>query len=96
MTEVHQQLIHLIQLAQQLAARCEKLETENTSLQKQLRDSERELAGSSQKIQLLEGDLKSARIARGVASGSEDTELAKAKINTLMREIDRCIALLNE
>jgi len=34
--------------------------------------------------------------ARAIAGDSEGKEQAKAKINTLVREIDKCIALLND
>ena len=69
---------------------------DNESLRKQLTELNEELKDKRGKLQVLEGELRAAKIARGVASSSEDTDLAKAKISTLVREIDRCIALLNE
>lgn len=35
------------------------------------------------------------KLARTIAAGSEDSHEAKIKINRIVREIDKCIALLN-
>lgn len=34
-------------------------------------------------------------LREGFAVGSEDKRLAKARVNRLMREIDKCIAMMN-
>jgi hypothetical protein len=47
-------------------------------------------------LELLEQELKAAKIAKSLAGSEEESGLAKAKISSLVREIDRCIALLNE
>lgn len=40
--------------------------------------------------------LERMRLARGLAQDPNEAKAAKAKLGSLMREIDRCIALLNE
>lgn len=36
------------------------------------------------------------RLAKLLVSGSEDVHSAKLKVNRIVREIDRCVALLNK
>jgi hypothetical protein len=57
---------------------------------------EEALAASQTKIGLLEEDIKQLKLANGLLSGTATGREAKAKINEIVREIDRCIALLNE
>lgn len=96
MTDVHQRLQHIEKLLLVLIDQYEKATHDVASLEQNVNELKSELEQKSQKIQELEGELRAARIAKSVASSTEDTELAKAKISTLVREIDRCIALLNE
>ena len=96
MTDVHQRLQHIEKLLLVLIDRYEKANHDVESLEQKVKELNDELEEKGQKIQKLEGELRVARIAKSVASTSEDTDLAKAKISTLVREIDRCIALLNE
>lgn len=96
MTDVHQRLQHIEKLLLVLIDQYEKATHDVASLEQNVNELKSELEQKSQKIQELEGELRAARIAKSVASSTEDTELAKAKISTIVREIDRCIALLNE
>lgn len=96
MTDVHQRLQHIEKLLLVLIDQYEKATHDVASLEQNVNELKSELEQKSHKIQELEGELRAARIAKSVASSTEDTELAKAKISTLVREIDRCIALLNE
>ncbi len=96
MADVHKGLDNIEQLTLQLVEKYEQARSDNESLRIQLRKLNDELSESRSKLELLNEELKSAKIARAVAISSEDNELAKAKIATLVREIDRCIALLNE
>ena len=36
------------------------------------------------------------QLTAGLAGGSADKEKARARVNRLMREVDKCIALLNK
>ena len=96
MADVHKGLDNIEQLTLQLVEKYEQARGDNESLRIQLRKLDEELTESRGKLEQLNEELKSAKIARAVAISSEDNELAKAKIATLVREIDRCIALLNE
>ncbi len=43
----------------------------------------------------LKEELKTSRLAKAISRGSGDTD-AKAKIESLVREIDKCIALIDK
>lgn len=64
-----------------LAKECDRLKTENRELKQ---------AAAS-----LEKRVKVLELGQSITGGSGDTKQAKARINRLMREIDRCIALMN-
>ena len=96
MADVYHQLAQIKTLAYELVQKYEEALNENESLQKTLAELNDELMEKNRKLTLLEGELQTARIARGLTSDDDEKHLAKARINTLVREIDRCIALLNE
>ncbi len=61
---------------------------ENENLQKQV-------SVHKNRIEVLEKQYNSAKMASGVLVNEEDKEMARAEINRIVREIDSCIALLN-
>lgn len=65
-----------------------RLNNENEQLKKELKQKDEELAGCREKLSNME-------LAKGIASGESNHD-AKIKINRIVREIDRCIALLNK
>lgn len=74
----------------------EKLQEENASLRKLLSDKENELVGMKNSLKDLEvryADLQSARILSVHDNELRDTKTRLAK---LVREVDKCIALLSE
>ncbi len=68
----------------------EKLTTENTviELSRQIEKLKQEKSELNEKIEQL-------RLATHLLSGVDENREAKRKINKLVREIDKCIALLN-
>lgn len=70
----------LSELCAELTARCEALRSEKRTLEERLKAREAELARR--------------QLAEGLAGGTSDREKARARVNRLMREVDRCIALL--
>lgn len=70
----------LSELCSELTARCEALRSEKRTLEERVKAQDAELA----RMQLTEG----------LAGGSRDKEKARARVNRLMREVDKCIALL--
>ncbi len=45
-------------------------------------------------IQALNAELKKLRLAEGLAGNATDKSKSRARINLLLREVDKCIALL--
>ncbi|WP_445747214.1 hypothetical protein [Polaribacter sp.] len=61
----------------------------NTKLQHQLLEKEQLLANQKNEYEML-------KIAKTIEGSSKDTKDTKLKINTLIREIDKCIIQLQE
>lgn len=72
----------MVNLCRKLTAERDALKEEKRALEQRVRDLDRELS----KLQLSEG----------LAGGKADKEKARARVNRLMREVDKCIALLNK
>ncbi len=62
---------------------------EKESLQLKISEQEKEISD-------LEEKLETSRIANAIVGSKEDKHVTKLKINTLVREIDKCIAQLSE
>jgi len=74
----------------------EKSRKENAGLRQEndyLRD---DLKDKIEKTRELEDKIETLKIAKTVVASSEDSHDAKIKINRIVREIDKCIALLNK
>ena len=65
-----------------LSLQRDKLKSENRALTEQI-------ARLEKRVGVLE-------LRDGLSGGGENTKLAKARVNRLMREVDKCIALLNK
>lgn len=72
----------LLERAELLDGQKERLKTEN--------------AGLKEKIGELEKRISILEIVDTMSEGDENRKSAKARINTLIREIDSCIGLLNK
>ncbi|RCS27079.1 hypothetical protein DUT90_08175 [Polaribacter sp. WD7] len=89
--------IHLLEVKlQNLLSNYEFLKKENdillretTSLRHQLLEKEQLLSNQKKEYDLL-------KIAKTIEGSSTNTRETKLKINTLIREIDKCIIQLNE
>lgn len=68
-------------LCGELTDECRRLQVENRTLQERLRE--------------LEHELGRLRLTAGLAGSRGDRDKARARVNRLMREVDRCIALLD-
>ena len=63
----------------ELTAQRDSLKAENRTLQERIRE--------------LDGELSRMQLTEGLA-GSRNRDKARARVNRLMREVDKCIALL--
>ena len=67
---------------------------QNKSLESKIQDLQSELENLQRENKDLNNKLKATRVASAIAEGNGSYE-AKMRINQLVREIDKCIALLN-
>lgn len=67
----------------------EETESKLTSLENELKDRERAISDLAEKNKVL-------RMAKSLSGSEDNTSETKYKINELVREIDKCIALLNK
>lgn len=67
---------------------CERLRSESDALRKENR-------ALQERMRSLEEELSCVRLAEGLAGDGRNRDRARARVNRLMREVDRCIALLN-
>lgn len=87
--EFKEKLEQLIGLHQKMKAECQILKEEKKRLDEQINL----LTISNQDLSKKVEDLK---FAKTLAGANEDSHEAKIKINRLVREIDKCISLLNK
>ena len=67
---------------------------QNKSLESKIQDLQSELETLQRENKDLNNKLKTTRVASAISEGNGSYE-AKMRINQLVREIDKCIALLN-
>jgi len=73
----------------------EKLKTHNGQLQQQVDKLSEQLCAKSQEMEVLESKFQSLKFAKTFNSSSQDMRNAKLQMSRMVREIDKCIALLN-
>ncbi|MDE7305745.1 MAG: hypothetical protein K2N04_07535 [Alistipes sp.] len=71
--------------------RLKKFCTELTAQRDALRDENRTL---ERRIRELDAQVARMQLAGGLAGESSDRDKARARVNRLMREVDKCLALL--
>jgi len=87
---IEKKVSKLIQLYQSVQKEKEEILTENNKLELDLSDKEKTIKRLEEKIKLL-------RITKSVsAQDDEKNKESRQKINEYVREIDKCIALLNK
>ena len=96
MSQIDAKISSIENLANQLITDHLVVKSENQKLKEQLALLKQGLDEQSQLLQKTQAELQRVRLARGLAGSPEEANQAKAKLGSLMREIDRCIALLNE
>ena len=77
-----------------LLSKYELLQIENQQLLEKSDRLIKEIDSQKVSIEALENSYESLRIANAMVGNKEDKHVTKLKINTLIREIDKCIAQL--
>jgi len=71
------------------------LNNENGQLKQQIQDLERKLQSETKRAQTVQSEYERLKLAKSLVSSSSDKAEMKFRVNELVKEIDRCIALLN-
>ncbi|HHC78900.1 MAG TPA: hypothetical protein ENK46_03395 [Flavobacteriia bacterium] len=79
-----------------LLSKYELLQIENQQLLEKSEKLVQEVQQQQASISAIEKKYDSLKIANAIVGNKEDKRLTKLKINTLIREIDKCIAQLDE
>jgi len=95
MAEDSNELINnLVEKINQLKELYHKQKAENLKLENKNKNLHDELEAMARKNKELRAEYDKLQTAHSLISG-EDKENAKRKINSIVREIDKCVALLN-
>ena len=79
-----------------LALKQEKLEKTNQELENELTRSGSVISSQSEEISKLNRQIETLRMANSLLGSDENKRETKLKINSLIREIDYCIAQLSD
>jgi len=73
----------------------EGLRINNKQLKQQVDELSELLLVKNQEMEVLESKFQSLKLAKTLTSSAEDVKNVKLQVNRMVREIDKCIALLN-
>jgi len=97
MTEEERILLNELKLnTEQLFGEFQNLETENKLLEEKMAFLKNEIARLEQEKSELGLKNESLELANRILSGNDENHEARRRINKIVREIDKCIALLNK
>ena len=96
MTAQEEQALHLFDTrVRQLILSYQKLAQDNQRLQQELVEKQQALDEALAQNQQLNMDYNNLNLARMMTVSGEDLQSAKNRLSRLIREVDKCIALLN-
>ena len=75
---------------------CSKLRLEKSILDKDNNDLRNQLINSNKELISLKDKVKLMKISKSIESSKHDLKASRLEINKYIREIDKCIALLNK
>ena len=78
----------------QLILHCESLQERNAELEKLVAEKDEELKKAEESRKESAEEFSRLKMAKMMEIGDEDIAEAKARINKLVRQIDKCIALM--
>ncbi len=90
-----EELIALKRKVEELLGWYEKLQSDLVSARSEKEELEKELNQKEEKLVKLEEKYSKLQLSGAIKGDEESTRLARKRINKLVREIDKCIALLN-
>ncbi|HJC27440.1 hypothetical protein [uncultured Alistipes sp.] len=88
-TNLEARVGRLIEEHRRLSGLCSELTRERDSLRAEKRSLE-------ERVRELDAQVGRMQLAEGLAGGGTNREKARARVNRLMREVDKCIALVGQ
>ena len=79
-----------------LIVRCDTLQEEKSRLKQQEEEYEQTISLLKAQQESLRIQYQRLKMAKALSGDDEDIKASKARFNKLVREIDKCISLLNE
>ena len=73
----------------------DELKANNLQLQQQVDELTGQICVKNQEMEVLESKYQSLKLTKTMISSPEDIRNVKFQVNRMVREIDKCIALLN-
>ena len=77
-----------------LVSKLDDLKSENILLTNQIKELEDSINKKNNELEILTKKVKTIKISKTIEGGKEKEEVKK-RINEILREIDRCVGLLN-
>ena len=74
----------------------EKLERRNEQLQQEIISLKTKIGFLEEEKGILGSKYENLKLAKAIEAGSGNIQAARNKMNRLLREIDKCVALLND
>lgn len=74
----------------------EEAKRENTEIKQLLREKEKELERLIHNYKNLEANYANLKLAKAISLDDNEIKDTKQRLSKLVREVDKCIALLNE
>ncbi len=81
---------------QELMNRYQQLQVINTELSQTVTDLNHQLSAKQEEVEAINEKYKVLKMAKSLEGASSENKEVKLKINEMVREIDKCIALLNK
>lgn len=80
----------------QIISRYESVSSDNAALKEELAACKNELETSKNTIKELERKVEQLQLIKAFGASSADVKEAKQKIGRIVKEIDKCISMLND
>lgn len=95
MSEVSKKLASITGKLEKVDQRLDKLKLENEQLERRNSELQRLLEEGKRNAETMQNDYNRLKLAKTLVSTTGDKAEMKFRVNELVREIDKCIALLN-
>ena len=89
-------ITHITAQVERVISQHEKLEADFQEVCRERDAMHVALREQQEQVQQLKDELKRVRLAEGLGGAGSDKAKSRARINQLLREVDKCIALLTK